>query len=276
MGTFLRSPGQQLAVIAGLIATVLVVYHQSVVTMVDLWDTQSYRHSYLIPVISAYVLWIDRDRLADSAWTGAWWALLGLVAGSWLWWLAKASSVQSLEHVAVFILMQCFVLSFLGLETYRRVAFGLLFLVFAFPVGREIEPLLMEITATTSSAYLKLVGIPVFREGMFLTLPGGNFEVAEFCSGYNYLNSGVALCSLLAYLVVQRPKRAVPFVAFAIVLFIFVNGVRAFIIMVIASATQMRHMVGHDHVVFGWVLFFLTMVFMYWLANRLSRVPNAA
>ena len=55
------------------------------------------------------------------------------------------------------------------------------------------------------------------------------------------------------------------------------NGLRAFIVMAVASATDMRVLAGKDHVIFGWALFLLVMIALYFVAERFSdRRPKHA
>ena len=145
-----------------------------------------------------------------------------------------------------------------------------MFLAFAVPSGSELIPALTQITADFAHGALVLFDVPAFREGNFLTLPGGSFEVAQVCSGYNYLNAGLALTGLLAFQVIRSIGRGMLLMGIGALVFVLMNGVRAFLTMFIASATNMKYLAGTDHIVFGWVLFFLAMLGVYWLACRLA------
>ncbi len=115
-----------------------------------------------------------------------------------------------------------------------------------------------------------MVGIPVFRQGMLVTLPGGVFEVADVCSGFNYLNAGLALGVLVGHeIFVSSIRRAVYFAVVA-ASFIAINGLRAFIVMAVASATDMHLLGGKDHILFGWLLFVVAMIALYFVAERYS------
>ena len=120
-------------------------------------------------------------------------------------------------------------------------------------------------------------GSRCWSDYQLLVLPGGSFEVADVCSGFGYLNSGLALGALIGYLSFRSPVRFVSYLAFVAVVFVLTNATRAFIVMAVASATEMRVLGGQDHVLFGWFLFLIVMLFLYWLAERYSdRAPGHA
>ena len=130
-------------------------------------------------------------------------------------------------------------------------AFPLAFLVFAVPFGRALVPALMQVTADITVTALKWTGVPVFRQGMLLSIPGGDFEVARACSGLNYLMTGVVLGTLYAYLTYTDWRKRVAFVAVTVAVLIVANGIRAYLTVAIAHWSDMRYGTGYDHIVFG-------------------------
>ena len=159
--------------------------------MAELWPSESYRHGYLIPVISLALLWRDRPKYESIYPRGSWIGvalLLGLVLA---WIVAEATSIQQIEQLAVVSMISAFALAMFGWDGYTRIWFPLAFLVFAVPFGDWLVPRLMDSTATIAVAALRMVGVPALREGMVVSLPGGTFEVVEACAGLNYLNAGL-------------------------------------------------------------------------------------
>jgi exosortase len=155
-----------------------------------------------------------------------------------------------------------------GDAVYRRLVVPFGFLIFAIPIGGEIVPWLMVATADVSGAGLELLGVPFHREGMFFTLPGGVFEVADACSGIRYLNAGLMVGALVAVLYFRSWIRRIAYVLAIGVAFIATNGIRAFVVMAVASGTDMKYLA--DHILFGWVLFLAVLVAMIFAADRYS------
>lgn len=201
-----------------------------------------------------------------GSWFGA--ALLASLVA--LWVAAESTSVQQVEQLSVVLMVSTFVLTVLGWKDYQQVWFPLAFLLFAVPIGGSIVPHLMDATATIAVGTLQVFDVPAVREGMLITLPGGTFEVVEACSGLNYLNAGIALGVLVAHLMFRVVWKQLSYVLAVICVFIVVNGLRAFVVMFVGSTSEMRLLVGRDHLFFGWVLFLLAMALMYWIAEKYS------
>jgi exosortase A len=272
---------KNIALVLLVICAPLLVYWQSVLTMSMQWSTETYRHGYLVPCASLFILWRDRAKFNDAQASGSWIGLLLLTVLVLLWMVAQTASVQTVEQLAVVMMVSALALAVFGFETYKLLWFPLAFLLLAVPVGDSAIPYLMDSTATIAVAGLQVLGIPALREGMVISLPGGTFEVVEACSGYNYLNAGIALGVLVAHLMFRLPWKQVVYLCGVVVAFVLINGVRAFVIMAVGSSSDMHLLVSKDHVYFGWVLFFAAMAGMYWVAERYSDMheresPRAA
>lgn len=259
-----------LLLIAGVAAFVVFLYEDTFSSMAAIWKYSDYRYGFIVPPICAYLLWRVRAPIAAAELRPCVWSigpLLGIVA---LWLVARAVGVQVVEQFAAVLLIPATVVAFLGWEVARRAMFPLLFLVAAVPVGDGVVPQLMQITADISTVLLRAVGVPVFREGQFLDLPGGNFEVAHVCSGLGFATAGTLIALLFSYLTYRSVLKRVVFVTITAVVMVLTNGVRAFIVMYVASGTQMRYLAGRDHVFFGWVLFALVVVGLMHVGGRFA------
>jgi exosortase A len=258
--------------IGGIVTLIVVLYSDSITTMVELWQYSSYAHSPIVLLISGFLLWRVRGPLAAEGMQPYAWGIPLLLALALAWVVARAVSVQALEHLAVALLIPAAVLTFLGSALASRAAFPLLFLLAAVPVGDTLIPSLMRITADVSAFFLRGAGVPVYREGQFMTLPGGVFEVAEVCAGLRYLISGSILALLFGYLTFTSVWKRVIFVACTAVCLVLANAVRAFIVMYVASASDMRFFAGRDHIYFGWLLFGLLVAGIFWVGARFADV----
>lgn len=263
----LRVPALVILISAGIFAA----YPDSVGSIVAIWNSDGFQHSYLIPLISLYLLWHQRRELAECRLQPSWAGLLLVVVAVWVWLVARQSLLLVAEHLALLMMLHAAVIAGAGWQVYGRSAFALGYLALAVPLGVESVPWLMELTAAIASQGLHVLGIPVLREEMYFTLAGGRFEVAEACSGFRYVYSGLALSSLIAYLTLTSWRRRIAFVTMAVGLFMLINGIRATLIMAIASATEMRYL-AVDHIWFGWLLFFLGLMGINLLAHRFADV----
>lgn len=270
-------PGaRKVLLVAGLMAVVVAVYHATFASMVQLWSVSAYHHGYVVVPVTLWLLWRDRARLVDAPVRGSGLGLIAVVALSLAWLASVAAAIQTLEHLVAVLLIAAFVLAVLGWPAFRSVAFPMLFLVFAAPFGDEVTPLLVNATADVSEMLFNLFGVPALREGPYFTLPGGSFLVADVCSGFKNLTAGVFIAVLGGYLLFHSWWKRVLFVVLTAVSYVFTNGLRAFITMAVASATDGRVLAGQDHVYFGWVIFCLLMVLVVWVASRHADPPRDA
>jgi exosortase A len=270
-----------LALIAGVAVVVGIVYAETFLSMFRLWRSMQHGHGVLVVPIAAFLLWRMRESLAQVPLEATLWGVVPLCALVLLWFVGATVGIQLVEQLAAVLLIPATVVTFLGWPLVRRAMFPLFFLVAAVPIGDGLIPHLMRTTARLATALLTLFGIPVFRQGQFLTLPGGEFEIADVCAGMQYLTAGTIIGVLVAYLTFHSSrKRVICVLAFGVAM-VITNAVRAFVVMYVASATQMRYLVGADHVYFGWVLFSAVIAALIYAANRFADaepepVPAAA
>jgi exosortase A len=257
------------------IAAVVTLYWRSISGIVDLWAYDGFRHGPLIPVVSAFLLWRNRDELCRQRFEGSWIGCLLLVGAVWLWLVARQTMVQVAEQIAVLCILHAAVFGVFGWAAYKQSTFALSYLILSIPLGLDSIPWLMHVTAAITSVGLQAMGMPVLREGMYFTLPGGQFEIATACSGFRYLNAALALSVLMAYLSFASMTKRIAFVAVAVVAVVFMNGIRAMSIIAIASKTEMQYMTGVDHVWFGWFLFMLYVMCLYALVERFADVRRS-
>ncbi len=271
-----RQMSTPLLLIAGIAALVVVLYLGSYTVMAQMWGQSAHNHGYVVLPISAILLWRLRASLAEAEIRPWGWGLPVLAALALAWGLANVLGVQVVEQFAAIALIPAAVAAFLGPDLTRRALFPLLFLFAALPLGDALLPHLMRITADISAGLLRAAGVPVYRQGQFLTLPGGEFEIADVCGGLRYLTSGTIVALLFGYLTYCKLWKRAAFVAAAAVGLVVLNGIRAFVVMLVASATEMRYFTGKDHVYFGWLLFAVAAIGLFWLGAKFADPPSEA
>jgi exosortase C (VPDSG-CTERM-specific) len=207
-------------------------------------QSELYSHIVLIPLISAYLVWLKRRSLPPHASPRRGAAVAPLVIGSLLlagYWIAAHSGMELAREDSLALTTLSFLMFFgatcrlfWGKPTLRAIAFPLGFLAFMVPIPvfltHGIETFLQYGSAAVAFGIFKLTGMPVVFTGLSFQLPGFSMEVAPQCSG---IHSSLALFItnlLAAYFFLRRPwKRAV--LALAVVpLAMLRNGLRVFVI----------------------------------------------
>ncbi len=266
---------QALAALAIVWLSTLLFYADSAAAMVGIWwSSETFAHAFIVPPISLWLIWRQRELLAAMVPRPAPWLLVPLLLLGLMWLagdLVVANSVTQFALVAALVVAVPLVL---GLQVASAITFPLMFLFFAVPVGEFLLPTLMEATADFTVAALILSGIPVYREGLQFVIPSGNWSVVEACSGVRYLIASMMVGTLFAYLNYRSTWRRMAFIGVSIVMPIVANWVRAYMIVMIGHLSSNTLAVGVDHLIYGWVFFGVVIMLMFWVGARWSE-PEA-
>lgn len=232
--------------------------------MVEIWwRSKTFNHAFLIFPIAGYLIWLRREELRQLTPSPFLWGLLPLAAGALLWLVANVAFVLVVQQVAVIVMIQAMAVTILGLRVSRLLAFPLFYLFFAVPAGEFLVPPLQDFTAVFIVSFLRVMSIPVFHDGIFITIPTGSFEVAEACAGLRFLIATLALGFLFAHLTYRSWKRRLAFILLCIGVPVIANGLRALGIVVLAYYTDNKLAIGVDHIVYGWGFFaFITIILL--------------
>jgi len=245
------------------VAAVIAFYWDTTAQMVHIWTiSASFNHGFLIFPICGYLIWLKRAALANMVPQPSAWGLGVIIGASLCWLMGFVASVAQVQQFAFVLIIQGIFLAVLGLKIGKLLLFPLAYMLFAVPFGRFMIPPLQDVTAFFVVKGLRLIDVPVFLDGIFISIPTGNFEVAEACSGVRFLIATVALGTLFAHLTYQSRKRQAVFIALSIIVPIVANGFRAFGIVLIAYLSNNELAVGVDHIIYGWVFFAIITVIL--------------
>jgi EpsI family protein len=230
------SPARGALLLAILAVAYLAGYATVVGSFVSSWlGRDEYSHGFLIPFISAYFVYQEREELRRVRPAPR--ILLGtaiVLLGSLLYLLGNRGGVVLVEQLAFLLLLPGLVILTLGPGVLRIVMLPLLYLGFMLPLigdlGGGLYGPLQLTTAWLAEALLRLVGIPVLRTAETLHLPKVTLQVAEACSGVRYLISIVTVAVPAAIMTQRRWWRRTAIVLSAIVIGILANGVRVALI----------------------------------------------
>jgi len=260
--------GMPAGVTIGVLLILAGIFWPTLHSMIEVWDrSETFTHGYLIFPISAWLIWRKRHELAQIRPRPELRGLILLAAAGAGWLLADAGSVSVAAQYAFVAMLIAAVWVLLGEAFVRAAFFPLMFLFFAVPVGEFLIHPLMNVTADFTVAMLQATGIPVYREGTFFSIPSGNWSVVEGCSGLRYLIASVTLGTLYAYLTYRSWRRRLLFSVAAMIVPVFANSGRAFMIVMIAHLSDMRLALGIDHYIYGWVFFGLVMLLLFWIGS---------
>ena len=253
-----------LGCLATLLASWLVVYWPALVSMVGVWNSSdTFTHCFIIVPISLYLLYERRYELPQTQLKPALWVAAPLLFVQLVYLGGQLLGVNLIGHASAYASIVLIVWMVLGTEFILRFKFPFIFLVFTVPFGEQLVPLLQDVTAYMSVELLKISGIPIYREGLYLYIPNGTFLVAEACSGISFLIAAVALGTMYGYLNFNTRWKFFAFILLSFIVPIVANGMRAYGIVVIGYMSDMEHATGADHLIYGWVFFAFVLILLF-------------
>lgn len=249
-------------------AAVLVVFAGTALTIEATWArSDTFAHGYLILPIAIWLVFRRRDALARISPRGSVTGALMVLPAALAWVVASLVEVQVVQQLALVAMLLAGTWAILGTPVTREIAFPLGFVFLAVPMGEGLIPPMQAFTASATVRMVELSGVPVYREGMQISLPSGNWRVVEACSGVRYLIASVTLGLLYAYLSYRQWWRRLLFIALSFVVPIVANALRAYMIVMIGHLSNGRLAAGVDHLIYGWVFFGLVMLLLFWLGS---------
>lgn len=223
------------------------------------WDSSTYNHILLIPLILAWLVslrWKELRKLAPEAW---WPGLVPFAGAAFLWLLGSFAGLSQASQLAAVVMLQASAITLLGPRVAAGLAFPLFYMLFMVPFGDELVPALQTLTAHLTMLLLFWTHLPATLEGVFITTPTGYFEVAEACSGVKFLIAMIAYGALVANVCFRTVPRRVAFMAVSVAMPILANGVRAWGTIFIAHYRGIEFAASFDHIFYGWVFFAVVM-----------------
>jgi exosortase len=261
------------------------LYYPFFETMVAAWNSNpNYSHGYFIPVIAVFMIYSMREELKRLQVSPSNWGLLLVVLGLMQLVVAKIAAEYFLQRTSMIVVLFGLALFLAGRAFTKKISLPLLYLIFMIPIPAIIWNKFafpMQLFASTTSEHIiRMLGIPILREGNVLHLANTSLEVVDACSGIRSLTSLLALSGAFAFLCpLSRPRKWALFLS-AGPIAIFVNIVRLSFTAILASRYGDETAKGFLHEVSGWVTFLLGLAILIGiyalLANRKSgNVPKA-
>ncbi len=249
-----------------LIGVVTALYAPILARLVAQWyNDADYSHGFLVPVLSAYLIWRKRDELAKVPRRPSFGGMIIVLLSLGILFLGSLGAELFLSRSSLVGVICGLIIYFQGWAMLRAVAFPIAFLMFAIPlpalIYNEIVFPLQFIASTFATRTLELLNLfPIMREGNVLVMPGMRLEVVEACSGIRSLMSLLALAAGYGYLT-ERSNVVRWFMFFAMVpLAIVSNGTRVMITALMTNYIGPEAAQGFMHEFSGWVIFVVATV----------------
>jgi exosortase D (VPLPA-CTERM-specific) len=247
--------------------------------LVRRWATQEeYSHGFLIPLVTAWLLWTRRDALLASvgqpAWTGA--VLMLLAMGMHV--IGLLSAIFILSQLGFIMALLGITLAAGGFSLLRAALVPILYLIFAIPlpyfIDANLSLQLQLISSQLGVFFIRLFQIPVYLDGNVIDLGTYKLQVVDACSGLRYLFPLLGLSFLAAYLF-RAPIWQRALVLFSsIPITILMNGFRIGMVGVTVDKWGPRMAEGVLHFFEGWIVFIASVLLLTVEVFFLARISG--
>lgn len=196
------------------------------------WTSDAYSHGFLVPLISLYLVWVNRDSLKSLTVQPANIRGFSLILfACFIFLLGYWSSINLLQAISLIVMISGIVLLLMGGAYLKVLSFPIAYLFFMIPyldsvLSTKIHWPFQLFAAKIGTLLLQTLNIPVFLNAQYIELPNMMLEVAKECSGINYLTSIFAIGIPLAYLTQHTWTRKVGLVSMAVIIAILGNAIR--------------------------------------------------
>jgi exosortase len=246
--------------------------------------SDQYTHILLILPVSLALILLSWNAKQDRGNPGFGIGSVLMAGALLISWMAarQLSNSPNLALAAVmFGLVLCwmgaFVLCF-GIRTLRKYVFPLCLLFWLIPLPAavldSIVVMLQRGSALASYGLFRAFGVPVIRDGVVLSIPGIDIEVAVECSSIRSSLMLVVSSMVLAQLFLVSVWRKMSVVLLAVPLSVAKNAVRIFTLSMLGTHVDPSFLTGTLHRRGGIVFFLLALAGLV-LLIRLLREPHA-
>ena len=242
---------------------------------------EQYTHLLLILPVSVALIFIDWESPGPSSRASRSTGLSLLVAGAAVTVLVRSGVARisadeqlSLNMLALVVWwVGAFILCF-GARAFRRALFPLCFLLWIVPIPQfllnSIVKLLQAGSVASAHLLFSAVGLPVAEDGTLLTIPGLTVEVARECSSIRSSLMLVVTTMVLTQTLLRSAWKKTLVIAVAIPLSVAKNGLRIFVLAMLATRVDRSYLTGRLHHQ-GGIIYFLIALAAIFLFIGLAR-----
>ncbi len=227
--------------------------------MAQQWESEEYSHGYLIPVISFWFVWSNKEAvskyLGEGSSLGIVFVIIGLIVGL----MGELASLFVVTQYAFLLILYGLALSLVGWKGSRLLWFPLAYLFFMIPLPaflyNSLSSQLQLISSQLGVMVIRLFDISVFLQGNVIDLGVYKLQVVEACSGLRYLFPLTSFGFLCAYFFRAKLWMRVVVFLTTLPITVLMNSLRIGIIGVLVEYGGIEQAEGFLHDFEGWVIF---------------------
>jgi exosortase A len=256
-----------------------ILFHHTIAKLIKDWSIDdNYSHGFLIPFITAYMIWQKKQELSQCVSAPDNRGILPILMGLGLHLVGNLGAELFTMRFGMILTIVGLALFVFGKEITGKILVPLAYLIFMVPIPsiiwNKLAFPLQLFSANLTSLIVDLIGIPIFREGNILHLPNISLEVVDACSGLRSLTSLLALSAAFAYIgTLTKIGKWILFFS-AIPIAIFVNIVRLTSTAIMARHIGVKAAEGFLHEMSGITVFVVAFAMLFLMSAILSNIED--
>lgn len=243
------------------------------------WTDPNFSHGFLVPVFSGFVVWQRRHNLRRLAAKPSWLGLPIIVAALLTLIVGVLGAELFISRSSLILLLAGLIIYFAGWRFFQALLFPWLCLFLMIPIPtivfNEIAFPLQFFASRLATDILRVVGVPVLREGNIIVLPSMPLEVAEACSGIRSLMSLTTIAIIYGHFMEATLWRRLILTLIALPVAVAANAFR-----IVGTGLAVQYWdpakgQGFFHEFSGWFVFVISLALIFGLDAILRRFVTA-
>ncbi|MFH1458949.1 MAG: exosortase [Candidatus Omnitrophota bacterium] len=217
-----------------------------------------YAHGYLIPFISAYLIWQKKAAWVKLKSQPSYWGLGILIFSLIIHVFSYYFEINLLSGFSLLGVIVGLILFNLGVEALKINVFALFFLIFMIPLPKVMTlglSFYLKMFAAQTASFCVGVIVPLKNVGSFIYLPNGVLTVGTPCSGLSSLISLAALAMLFSHLTAFSKFKKAIFFILALPLALISNILRIMLLIIVCYVYGVDVAMGWFHDFSGMLVF---------------------
>jgi exosortase A len=253
------------------------LYWKTLYEMVmDWYIDENYSHGFLIPLITGYIIYQRRRDIDMTKANSSNWGLIIALTGLMFYFVGNIGGESFTMRLSMLIVIGGTIIFSCGIKFFERILFPFSYLIFMIPLPYLFYdsiafPLKLLVTKF-SVGFLRLIDIPVLREGNIIHLVNTTLEVADACSGIRSMMSLLALSTAIAYFSQKGEIKRIVLVSLALPIAIFANSIRVIGTGILANRFGSVVAEGFFHEFAGLVIFGVAMVMLIFSSTIIGKI----
>ncbi len=253
----------------------IVAYFPVLKILVGKWAaSDEYAHAFFTVPIIVYMIWCKREQLGKAKGNtsvGFFCVTLSVI----FYLISIPLQIPTLSFLAMTMFLISALIYLAGFMALKELAMPILLFIMIIPIPNQIYslitiPLQLKVTQL-SEQVIQLLGIPIYREGNVISLPGKSFQVVEACSGLRSLITLTTLSLIMGYFTLRTTWTRVLLLLLSVPVAFFVNTIRVLVLVLAYYYFQLDLATGTVHTVLGVLIFGIALVSLFFLQRMMEQ-----